>query len=266
MEKTKTIDVVGPEGTVKKIELPACFAADIRTDLIRQVWQHHTAKQKQPHGAYALAGKEISAAGKTSHRRHVYKTLYGIGVSRVTRQVLSRRGERIYWKGALIPGTVGGRAAHPPKTARKILKINKKVRRLALRGAIAATASAEFVEGKYKKKLKAALPIVIDSIILSKKSREIVKFLSELLGKTITVKKKIRAGKGKRRGRKYKKSSKLLIVISSKENAKKLYIFGFDYASANQLSIQMLAPRGIPGRLVVWTEKAIEEIKSIKTL
>lgn len=262
MVKINVLDIEGK--VVKKIDLPTCFEADIRTDLIRKAWHVWQARQKQPHGSYALAGKEISAAGKASHRRHVYGSLYGIGVSRVTRQVISRRGERINWKAALIPSTVGGRRAHPPKVARKIPKINKKVKRKALKSAIAATASAELVKNRYKKKLEVSLPIVIDSTTLSKQSREIVNFISRLVGRKIEPKKKIRAGKGKRRGRKYKRTARLLIVTSSKESAKKLNIFGLDYAQVSHLNINLLAPGGNPGRLVVWTDKAIEEIKSIK--
>ena len=52
-----------------------------------------------------------------------------------------RRGTQFMWVGALAPGTVGGRKAHPPK-ASKIwnLKINKKERAKAIRSALGGSA------------------------------------------------------------------------------------------------------------------------------
>lgn len=251
----KVVSVKGFEGETKKIELPSCFEAEIRHDLIHDVWRAQ--RQQQPYGTYLLAGKESVASGKFKHRRHVYKTLYGLGVSRIPRKVLSRRGERFYWKGAFVAGTVGGRAAHPPKIIKRTLKINKKIRKLALNSAIAATASQKLIEKKYNKKLE--LPIVIDSSVLGKKTKEVVHFISELVGIKMQ-KKKIRAGKGKRRGRKYKKS-RLLLIASKKEKVKQLRNFGFEVVNVNQLNIPLLAPDGTPGRIVVWTDKALEELR-----
>lgn len=255
----KTANVNKFDGAAKKIELPSCFDAEIRPDLIHEIWRIQ--QSKQPYGAYILAGKEVIASGKFRHRRHKYKTLYGLGVSRIPKKVLSRRGDRFYWKGAFISGTVGGREAHPPKTITGKAKINKKVRQLALRSAVAATASTELIEKKYKRKFKTELPVVIESAILAKKPREIVEFLSKLTGMEFSKKKKVRAGKGKTRGRKYKNIPKLLLIVSGKENASKLGSFGIYPVFVNQLSVPLLAPGGVPGRMVVWTERALEEIK-----
>lgn len=259
----KKISVIGAEGKkVKDIELPPVFRASVRYDIIHKVYEAIKKQKQQPYGTYIMAGKEVSASGKQRHRRHRYKTLYGYGVSRVPRKVLTRRGERFYWRGAFIPGTVGGMAAHPPKPTKKIRKINKKERKIALQGAIAATASKEVLENKYKKtKIPSELPLVIESPVLEQKARDIAKLISKLLGIKIKPIKKVRSGKGKRRGRKYKKRKKVLLVISSKENAKKMKNFGLDIIQANQLNILALASGGVPGRITVWTEKAIGEIK-----
>ncbi len=257
----KKIPVLGIEGKkIKEIELPEVFKKIIREDVIHKVFE--ATKKQQPYGAYALAGKEVSASSKQSHRRNRYKTLYGYGVSRVPRKIHTRRGERFYWTGAFIPGTVGGMAAHPPKAIKKIKKVNKKERKIALKGAIAATASKEILEKKYKKtKIPSQLPVVVDSSILKQKSKDIIKTLSKLLNTQIKQTKKVRAGKGKRRGRKYKKRKKILLVISSKEDVKKIKNFGLDILKVNQLNISALAPGGVPGRITVWTEQAIKEIK-----
>ena len=252
--------VIGFEGNkTKEIVLPSVFNSAIRNDVITKVFE--CTKKQQPYGAYVIAGKQ-AASSKQSHRRHKYKTLYGHGVSRIPRKVMTRRGESFYWRGAFIPGTVGGRAAHPPKPIKRKIKINDKERKFAIKGAIAATASKETIKKKYKTlKIPPNLPIIIDSSILNQKSKDIIKLFSKLLNKKIKSEKKVRAGKGKRRGRKYKKESRALLVISQKEKATKLKNFGLDIFKIGQLNISVLAPGGEPGRITIWTEKAVEELK-----
>ena len=72
--------------------------------------------------------------------------MYGHGISRTPRKILSRRGTQFNWQGALVPNTVGGRRAHPPKAEKNWQeKINKKERRKAIRSAMAATVNKELV-------------------------------------------------------------------------------------------------------------------------
>jgi large subunit ribosomal protein L4e len=264
--QTIKIDIMGnDEKKIKDIELPSIFNSPIRKDIIIKVYE--CAKKQQPYGAYIIAGKQAAASSKQSHRRHKYKTLYGHGISRIPRKVMTRRGETFFWRGAFISGTVGGMAAHPPKPIKRKLKINNKERKLAISGAIAATASKEFIEKKYKIiKTPSILPIIIDSSILNQKPKDIIKLFSELINKKITSKRKVRAGKGKMRGRKYKKISKILLIISNeeKEKVRKLKNYSLDISQINQLNISILAPGGEPGRITIWTEKAIEGLRKIK--
>jgi len=246
-------------GETKKIDLPECFSAEIRTDLIQEVWRIQ--RTNQPYGAFVLAGKQDVARGKFRHRRHKWKTLYGLGVARGAKKMMSRRGERFYWRGAFNSGTVGGREAHPPKTVPGRIKINKKIRELALRSSVAATASAEFIEKKYGEKFGREMPLIMSSDILSKKPKEIAGFIEKLLKISLLKKKKIRAGKGKARGRKYKSVSKILLITSSKENAAKMNCFGLETLKTNHLNVPVLSPGGTPGRIAIWTEKAVEEMK-----
>ena len=71
------------------------------------------------------------------------------------------------------------------------------------------------------------------------------------------IKKQVRSGKGKMRGRKYKKTAGALIVIGSKE---KLKISSFEVKTVGSLGINDLALGGL-GRLVIYTETAIKEIE-----
>ncbi|MEM1535887.1 MAG: 50S ribosomal protein L4 [Candidatus Pacearchaeota archaeon] len=242
----------------REIELPQVFETPVREDLI---WKATiTGVKRQPYGAYPLAGKQ-SSSGKQRHARRRWKSLYGRGISRVPRKFLIKKGEFYYMIGTFIPGTRGGREAHPPKAVRKEKKMNKKEKILALKSAIAATASKEWFEKKYKKtRIKCELPIIIDSTILEKKNKEIVQFLEKLLGIKIKKKRKIRAGKGKMRGRKYKKSYSLLLVLGKKEK-KNLKNYGIETVQVDKLGVKHLASGGIPGRLTVYTENAIKELE-----
>ncbi|MEM4152923.1 MAG: 50S ribosomal protein L4 [Candidatus Pacearchaeota archaeon] len=260
--KAQVLNIEGKK--IKEIELPKCFEEEIRPDLIYKVFWTIQKRQQQPYGSYILAGKEVAASGKQRHRRRKWKTLYGKGISRIPRKTLSHRGEQFYWIGAFIPGTVGGREAHPPKPIKRKIKINKKEKQKALFSAIAASSIKDIIEKKYPKiKLKTELPVVISSEVIDRKAKEIINLFENLFGIKLKKNKKIRAGKGKKRGRKYKGSNKVLLVISKDEKVR-IKKYGVDVVKTNQLNILNMAPGGIPGRLVVWTEKAINELNKLK--
>lgn len=259
--KASVISITGDKKT--EIELPEFFGEEIREDLIVKAVKAERARARQPYGASPLAGKRASASGKIRRKRRAYKTSYGIGISRVPRKILSRRGRRFFWQGAFAPGTVGGRRAHPPK-AEKVweIKVNKKEKIKALKSALAATCSPEILKQKYKVNgIFLQLPIVVERKIEElNKVKELKKALLSIL-KTdkFFPKKKIRAGKGKRRGRKYKKSAGLLLVVSSSSKLKN--IKAFDIKEAKKLLVKDLAPSGEPGRLTIYSHAAILELE-----
>ena len=82
------------------------------------------------------------------------------------------------------------------------------------------------------------------------------KILGEKLFEVAIKKKKIRSGRGKLRGRKYKSNAGLLIVIGKNE---KLKTNAFDVASTKTLSVIDLA-KGGAGRLTIYTEEAIKDL------
>jgi len=93
---------------------------------LQKFWKQK--KSQQPYAPSPVAGKQHSASGKIRHRRHVWKSHYGQGISRIPRKSVSRRGDRFNWIGAEISSTRGGRRAHPPKILSMIntKKITKK--------------------------------------------------------------------------------------------------------------------------------------------
>jgi len=258
--KTAILDINGKK--TKEIDLPKCFSGKIREDLIAKVIE--TEKTKQPYSPSPVAGKQHSASGIINRRRHVWKSSYGRGISRVPRKIMSQKGTQFNWVGAEISGTVGGRRAHPPKILGMIntKKINKKENRIAFISALSATANEKLITKRYEKlknKKMAHLPFVVEGKITGLRTKQMLESLKKILGEVYETgiqKKKIRRGKGKLRGRKYKKNAGLLLVIGKNE---KMKMKGIDIVDSENLSIFDLT-KGTLGRLTLYTEEAIKEI------
>jgi large subunit ribosomal protein L4e len=250
----KTAKVYNLKGkSAGKIDLPPVFATPLRPDLIRRAVTAIQSNKHQPQGRDPMAGKRTTAEGRG----------VGLGISRVPR-VKGQTG-----RAALAPGTVGGRAAHPPKAQKIIIKqIPKKEKRLALKSAIAATASKEIVAARgHSIEDVLELPLIItDEFESLQKTKEVEETLIQLgvLSDIYRVKesRKIRAGKGKHRGRKMKQGVGPLIVINENKGIMKAAgnIPGVDVITLNQLNTEALAPGAHPGRLTIWTNTAIQKL------
>jgi large subunit ribosomal protein L4e len=91
--------------------------------------------------------------------------------------------------------------------------------------------------------------------------------LTNIFGKKLpTGTKKIRSGKGKMRGRKYKKTKGILFITTPKSNlfnaAKNLE--GSEVIDVKNLNVTVLAPGGRPGRITIWSEGAIKKMNEEK--
>jgi len=241
----------------KYIDLPENFSFPMRADVLQKVFEAQ--KRKQPTGSKYGAGAGYSASGILKHRRHAWKTTYGKGISRVPRKIFSRHGASFNWAGATIASARGGRRAHPPKAEEnQFKKINKKELRIAMNSGFAGTIDKNCLEKKYGKSVNH--PVVFDSSVLKLKTKEFFSLLKSSFDgvfESLLQKKTVRAGRGKLRGRKYKKNSGLLFVLASDEEMK---ISGIDTVQVMDLRVRDLAPNGVPGRFACYTEKAIKEI------
>ncbi len=266
MVEVKILDLENNEKG--RIKLPKQFEEDIRPDLIKRDVLAIMSHKRKVYGASPEAGKRASV--RISKRRHDYRGSYGYGISRVPRKIFSRRGMRMNWQAAFAPGTVGGRRAHPPK-AEKIWwqKINKKERKMAIRSAIAATINKGLVE-KRGHRVGDNYPFVIDSAIESMNKTKRVRDVLMKLGLKDELKrcekKKTRAGKGKSRGRKYKKKKGPLIIVSKDCNLMKSAgnIPGIDVCEIKNVNAELLAPGAVPGRLTLWSEDAVRLLEKEK--
>ena len=167
------------------------------------------------------------------------------------------------WVGAFAPGTVGGRRAHPPKSE-KIWwrKINEKERVKAIRSAISATILKEMVAQRGHI-VPNNYPFAIeDKFEEMNKTKSVMEYFKKM-GFEPELKRvgerKIRAGKGKLRGRKYIKNKGPLVVVSKIDKLSKAIsnIPGIDVVEVKSLNAELLAPGGKPGRLTLWTSAAL---------
>lgn len=241
--------------------LPEFFSTPVREDLIAKFVESEKAISRQPFSVYKEAGKRHSASGTISHKRHEWKGHYGKGISRAPRKVMWRRGTQFYWVGAETSQSRGGRTAHPSTGLFAFSKINKKERLLAFKIAFAATMNSELLKKRYSSipsssKIQGA---VIES--LPSKTKDLIFALKNIFGDSfnLTLKKKdVRAGKGKRRGRKYKSNAGLLLVIGSSE---KNSFKGLEVKTLDEIQITDLYPLG---RLTLFTQSALKEMEDLK--
>ena len=253
----KTAKVFNLEGKpTGKIELPHVFGTPLRPDVIKRAVLAIQSTRFQPQGRDPMAGKRTTAESRGVN----------LGISRMPR--VKGQGGRA----AFAPGTVGGRAAHPPTSQKKIVKkIPKKEKRLALLSAIAATASKEAVSsrGHSIEDVPQIPMIVTDDLEGLKKTKEVEESLIRLgvLSDIYRVResKKIRAGKGKYRGRKTKQAVGPLIVVAENKGIIKAAsnIPGVDVVVVKNLNAEVLAPGTRVGRLTIWTNAAIEKLREL---
>lgn len=258
------MDILDLEGKkIGTIKLPNQFNEEYRPDLIKKAVLSLQSKRRQKYGRNSEAGKRYSST--LSRRRRKYRGAYGHGVSRSPRKIMVRRGTQLIWEGATAPNTRGGGRAHPPKAEKSFVKeINNKERRKAIRSAVSATINKELVE-KRGHKIK-NFPLIISSDVENLSKTKDVKNLLIKLGlddelKRIEIR-KIRAGKGKNRGRKYRIKKGPLFVVSEncKLNKSARNILGIDIKKVNLLNAELLAPGCSAGRLTIWSDKAIKKM------
>ncbi|MBS3112680.1 50S ribosomal protein L4 [Candidatus Woesearchaeota archaeon] len=259
----KIYDLNGKESG--KVDLPKQFNEEVRPDIIKKAVLAIRANKRQKYGAYKEAGQRHCVT--ISKMRRDYRSVYGSGRSRTPRKVMSVRGSRFNWVGAVVPNTVGGRRAHPPKAEKDwTQKINKKENRLAIRSALSATLISSMVRERGHI-IPEIYPFVLDNKINEiAKTKEFIDVLFKLgfeqeLARS--QKRIIRAGKGKLRGRKYITKKSILIVVIDKrcklaKAAKN--VPGIDLINVANLNAELLAPGTHIGRATLFTKEAIEKI------
>lgn len=247
---------------VGEIKLPQVFATAYRPDVIKRVVLAIQSQRRQKYGTDVLAGKRTSAH---YHGRRKYRfAMMNKELSRLPR-IHGKGAGYMAFRGRFAPQAVKGRRAHPPKAEKNWEQsVNKKERLLALYSALAAAAMRNLVALRGHK-FEGELPLVItDDFENVGRTKEVEKVLL-LLGLEKEIKRcaerKIRAGRGKMRGRKYRRKKGPLLIAAKKCALLKAAanIPGVDAVSAEELNAEHLAPGANAGRLVVMTKSALEK-------
>jgi large subunit ribosomal protein L4e len=117
------------------------------------------------------------------------------------------------------------------------------------------------------------IPLVVaDDLAKLKKAKEIEQTLIHLgvLSDIYRVResRKVRAGKGKRRGRKMKQAVGPLIVVAEDKGISQAAgnVPGVEVVEVDYLNPEVLAPGAHPGRLTIWTIGAIERMNNLYAL
>ena len=257
MPTKKTANIYNLQGKpTSKTTLPTIFATPYRPDVIKRAVLATQTSRLQPQGRDPMAGKRTTAESRGT----------GSGISRVPR-IKGGSG-----RAQFAPSTVGGRQPQPPTSQKKIVKrVPKKEAKLALFSAIAATASKTTVKSRGHNIVNVPqIPMVVTDDIQELKRTKEFKEALELLGLADDVarvkdSRKIRAGKGKHRGRKMKQAVGPLIVITEDKGLQEAAanVPGVDVALVNELNAEMFAPGTHAGRLTVWTFGALEHLGKV---
>jgi large subunit ribosomal protein L4e len=149
-----------------------------------------------------------------------------------------------------------------------VKRMPRKEMRLALRSAVAATGDKGVVKkrGHVVEDVRDFPLVVSDEIEGLKRTREVREVLLNLgvWGDVFRVResRKVRAGKGKGRGRRYKQAVGPLIVVGRNEGVVEAgrNLPGVDVVLVNGLNVELLAPGTHLGRLTVWSQSAIEKL------
>eukprot|EP00537_Pseudo-nitzschia_pungens_P006042 CAMPEP_0172365426 /NCGR_PEP_ID=MMETSP1060-20121228/9319_1 /TAXON_ID=37318 /ORGANISM="Pseudo-nitzschia pungens, Strain cf. cingulata" /LENGTH=381 /DNA_ID=CAMNT_0013088701 /DNA_START=45 /DNA_END=1190 /DNA_ORIENTATION=- len=240
--------------------LPAVMTAPLRPDIVQFV---HTNVNKNKRQAYAVsirAGKQVSASSWGTGR----------AVARIPR--VGGGGTSRSGQGAFGNMCRGGRMFAPTKTWRKWhKKVNIGQKRYAVASALAASAVPALVMARgHVVDDVPEVPLVLDTSVESTKKTSAAKDILSAVGALADVEKagdskKIRAGKGKMRNRRYTMRRGPLVIYAQNDGIELAFrnLPGVELCCVDRLNILQLAPGGHMGRFCVWSQAALDKLDTI---
>lgn len=256
------VSVISAQGqkTSTQLPLPAVFAAPVRADIVHSVFTRVNKNKRQAYAVSEKAGHQTSAESWGTGR----------AVARIPR--VGGSGTHRAGQGAFGNMCRGGRMFAPTKTWRRWhVKVNQNEKRYATASAIAASAVTSLVLARgHRVEEVQELPLVLSNEFESiSKTKEAVAALKAVGAHKDIIRviksKKLRAGKGKLRGRRFvQKKGPLVVYANDNGIAKALRnVPGVDTAHVSRLGLLQLAPGAHLGRFVIWTQGAIESLDSV---
>lgn len=247
-----------------EIDVGDALSKPVRVEVINRCFLAEQSLLRQPYGTDYWAGKRTSA-----HYHGERGTRYSM-MNKEMARLRRIHGNQGYLSmtARFSPQATKGRAAHPPKPEKVwTLKVNKKEAALGLASSLSASSNKIFVSSRgHLVAGDMVLPIVVEDRVEGIKNTKQIRslFVGLGLGKEIerAGKKKVRAGKGKRRGRRYQKKKGPLFIVKQDNGVVKAIrnLAGFDATESKKLSVSMLSPGGRPGRLAIFTQSALQEL------
>lgn len=255
-----TVQSLTGEATSSSIPLPAVFSAPIRPDLVHTVFVSVNKNKRQAYAVSEKAGHQTSAESW--------------GTGRAVARIPRVGGGGTHRSGQAAFGNMcrGGRMFAPTKTWRKWnVKVNQNEKRYATASAIAASAVASLVLARGHRVEKIPeIPLVVSKNLESvQKTKEAVAALKAVGAGADLLKviksKKMRAGKGKYRNRRWTQRRGPLVVYAEDNGIVKALrnVPGVETAPVTALNLLQLAPGAHLGRFVIWTESAFAKLDQV---
>ncbi|KCV72963.1 50S ribosomal protein L4e [Fonticula alba] len=246
--------------TGAEVALPAVFSAPIRADVVNFVHTNLAKNKRQPYAISDMSGHQHSAESWGTGR----------AVSRIPR--VAGSGTHRASQGAFGNMCRAGRMFAPTKVWRRWHRnVNVNQRRFAVASAIAASAVTPLVLARgHRVERVASIPLVIDNSAQSiVKTKDAIALLAKLHAlkdiNKVKATKKIRAGRGKMRNRRYVQRKGPLVVFSEDNGIVKAFrnIPGIELAHVERLNLLQLAPGGHLGRFIIWTQDAFTKLDEV---
>merc|ERR1711977_378663 len=241
--------------------LPAVFTAPIRSDVVQFV---HTNVNKNSRQAYAVSEK-------AGHQTSAESWGTGRAVARIPRVP----GGGTHRAGQAAFGNMcrGGRMFAPTKTWRRWhRRVNLNQKRMAVCSALAASALPSLVMARgHSIDNVPEVPLVISNDAVSglEKTKAAVALLKAINAYDDVEKsgnsKKLRAGQGKRRNRRFVRHVGPLVVYDESGPLTRAFrnLPGVETCQVSRLNLLRLAPGGHLGRFIIWTEGAFKQLDSV---
>jgi len=255
------ISVYNEQGEASgQVTLPAVFKAPIRPDVVNFVHSNMAKNSRQPYAVHKHAGHQTSAESW--------------GTGRAVARIPRVRGGGTHRSGQGAFGNMcrGGRMFAPTKTWRRWHRpVNQKQRRFAVCSALAASAVPALLMARgHKVDNLPEVPVVCTNAIESlTKTKGAVSLLKRLNAYEDVEKcqnsKKIRAGKGKMRNRRYVMRRGPLVIYNEDHGIKQAFrnLPGVELISVDRLNLLKLAPGSHLGRFCIWSQGAFEKLDSV---
>ncbi|OAA54224.1 60S ribosomal protein L4 [Cordyceps fumosorosea ARSEF 2679] len=268
MASRPTVSIIGKDGapTGATHAIPAVFSSPIRPDIVQKVHTGMAKNKRQPYSVSEKAGHQTSAESWGTGR----------AVARIPR--VSGSGTHRAGQAAFGNMCRSGRMFAPTKIWRKWhVKINQGQKRYATCSALAASAVAPLLMARGHQIMTVAeVPLVVDSEVVGADAVVKTAAATALLRAVgagpdldkVRGSKKLRAGKGKLRGRRHRQRRGPLVVFHPEADGKDLVkgfrnVPGVETCPVNALNLLQLAPGGHLGRLIVWTSAAFRALDDI---